>query len=125
MRAVLAVSALLLLIAVAPAQADTWSIKEGVCYDWVGDWTVSKTSPGVWTGVVSQRHVGGPCVQANGSIKTANIRVIMAGNNFSAQMVGASDNNNCAYNGSINGDQIVGTYVCPAPAGIFSFTINR
>ena len=117
----------MLTIAVLPsvARADTWNITEGVCNEWVGTWSITETSTNIWTGKVQQRQVAAPCNGgASGAIKTADIRVIISGSNFTAQMTGASDNVNCAYNGGINGKQVVGTYICGTFAGTFHFTLN-
>jgi hypothetical protein len=117
----------ILTIAVLPsvACADIWKIKEGICGEWVGNWSVTETSTNVWAGSVEQRQVGGWCVAPNGAIKTANISVIIAGSKLSAEMTGANDHNNCAYNGSINGKLVTGIYTCPNPAGKFDFSIER
>ncbi len=84
------------------AYAETWSVTEGVNYEWVGQWTkqgnTNKFS-------CEQRS-------SHGLYLTARIIINENGQMVSAQKLDSSDGNNCNYSGVRNEDAIEGTYFC-------------
>ena len=61
----------------APAAAETWSERAGVCDEWAGTWTVTEARPGVWTGTATQRKVGGSCAPADDRILTGAVEAVV------------------------------------------------
>jgi hypothetical protein len=127
MRLVYVLGILYGLVIPAAAVADTWSIKEGVCSDWVGEWNMSETSSGVYTGKIRQYQIKEPCVQGIpwGRL-TADVTATVVNGIFTAQKTSASSNDDCYYSGNLIGEQITGTYKCPNVSNTFyGFTINK
>lgn len=103
MKNVVTVSLLLILAALGNvALAETWSVTEGKDHEWVGQWTrqgnTNKFS-------CQQRS-------SSGSTLTATIVVTESGNTVSAKKINSSDNNNCNYSGTRNGNAVQGDYYC-------------
>jgi len=112
------------LTTVAPrALADVWEVTEGVCLDWRGAWNVNQTGPDSWTGTINYQHVGGTCLAATGMQLTAVVNVQINGGTWSAQRSRSSSGNDCTYSGSVQGNQLVGTYFCAKGGG--NIVINR
>ena len=118
-------SGIVLCCLAAPAVAETWSERAGACDEWAGTWTVTEARPGVWTGTATQRKVGGSCAPADDRILTGAVEAVVSGDRFSARKLHMPDGSDCSYTGTIDGDRISGTYVCPPSAGTFSFTIRK
>ena len=109
----------------APAAAETWSERAGVCDEWAGTWSVTEARPGVWTGTATQRKVGGSCAPADDRILTGAVEAVVSGDRFSARKLHMPGIGDCSYTGTIDGDRISGTYVCPPSADTSSFTIRK
>jgi hypothetical protein len=124
-RATRLLSGIVLCCLATPAVAETWSERAGVCDEWAGTWSVTEARPGVWTGTATQRKVGGSCAPADDRTLTGAAEAVVSGDRFSARKLHMPDGSDCSYTGTIDGDRISGTYVCPPSAGTFSFTIRR
>src|SRR4051794_31054153 len=124
-RATRLLSGIVLCCLAAPAAAETWSERAGACDEWAGTWTVTEARPGVWTGTATQRKVGGSCAPADGRILTGAVEAVVSGDRFSARKLHMPGIGDCSYTGTIDGDRISGTYVCPPSADTFSFTLRK
>src|SRR3954467_12962178 len=81
-RATRLLSGIVLCCLAAPATAETWSERAGVCDEWAGTWSVTEARPGVWTGTATQRKVGGSCAPADSRILTGAIEAVVSGTSF-------------------------------------------
>lgn len=84
------------------ASAEIWHIREGVNWEWSGQWTRQ--------GNTNQFS----CWQQSntGSTLTATIIVTENGNVVSAQKGNSSDGSSCNYSGTRQGNSVAGTYYC-------------
>jgi hypothetical protein len=127
MRLIYALGILCGLVVPAAAANDAWTIREGMCNDWVGTWRVSETSPGVFVGEIEQYQIKEPCVNAKelGHL-TENVSATIVSCVFKADKTGATANDNCHYDGTLTGKKITGKYQCPNHGSEwFSFVIDQ
>jgi len=124
MRAILLF--LVLLLGVAPAAGDQWTSRSGSCFEWQGLWTVARDQSGAWVGSIDLQQVGGPCVEADNSILTSEVRAVIVGEDFFARItMGAAGS--CLMNGRVQGSEVRGFMLChgAAPSLAFALRLNR
>jgi hypothetical protein len=85
-----------------PACAETWSITEGVNFEWVGQWTRQGTT----------RNFSAWQQSSSGSRITANVLLIQDGSWVAVRKTNVSTGNDCNYFGKKIGSQVSGTYFC-------------
>src|SRR5829696_756156 len=111
MQKIVLVSALLFVAGTAAPSAEVWRVREGQCGEWRSHWNVEQDQNGVWTGSIDHEHVGGACIQGNGSRAQSNVRASIAGENFFAtRQFGAGQF--CSYFGQIQQDRVRGVELC-------------
>lgn len=111
MRFVLVVLALT--VSASGASAEVWFSREGTCGEWRSRWTVEQDQSGLWSGLVDQVHVGGPCGQGNGSRVRSQVQATIVGNVFFATR--QTQTGFCSYYGQIQGDRAGGIELCEGP----------
>ena len=103
--------ALLWFAGTCSANAEVWRVREGQCGEWRSRWTVEQDQNGVWTGSIDHEHVGGSCIQGNGTRAQSNVRASIAGENFFAtRQFGTGQF--CSYFGQMQQDRVRGVELC-------------
>ena len=103
--------ALLWFAGTCSANAEVWRVREGQCGEWRSWWTVEQDQNGVWTGSIDHEHVGGSCIQGNGTRAQSNVRASIAGENFFAtRQFGTGQF--CSYFGQMQQDRVRGVELC-------------
>src|ERR1700730_16740899 len=120
MRVIL--TSLILVSASLPAFGDEWASRSGSCFEWQAYWTVDREQSGGFAGYLDFQHIGGPCVAANDSRASANVRGVIVGSDFFAvSTVGGQPS--CLWHGSVRGDEARGFMLCPGNPG-FAFVLS-
>lgn len=108
----------------AKAQSvQTWTVTEGVCADWQGNWGMQHVGPGHWIGTSVIRVVGQKCTpRPIGTQIAANVDFKTYGNRtWTASTTNTQNAQDCQYSGTVDsGNLATGTYRCGGPTGASS-----
>ena len=116
------------LVAAGSAKAQsvqTWTVTEGVCADWQGNWAMQHVGPGHWIGTSVIKVVGQQCTHRPiGTQIAADVDFKTYGNRtWTASTTSTQNGPDCQYSGTIaSGNLASGTYRCGGPSSNIRIT---